>query len=246
MKPNLIQIALLLSFISHILLVSCEDPSSLTPYTDLPFEYSVSLETQSSTCLYPGLPLSKITYKGTLTVGSQESMTVVLLEAEDFSWQFEGLLCRNEQEIANGLCLGLRQSSTMMSLERSAGVRRPENGQLSCVEWRTAPAEVAGVSLDYHQQNSAEIDIVTPRESPWFDDLESCCRGESTAQAIQLNINETSQIEGLLSIRYELVVNTPANGSPALLSSNEYFGALALCGGPQNCVDRFQLKASPQ
>ena len=233
-------------WITFVLLLGCETPSSLTPYTDLPFEYVVSLEAESSTCLQPGLTVQQDLYKGEMIVGSQEEMTVATIDTDSIFWRFEGLLCRNDKQQATGLCLGLRQSITKLNLERAPGIRQTDNGLLSCVEWTTAPADVAAISTHYHLQSSEEREILLPQSAAWLEELQLCCMDVESNQAIKLEISSDSQLKGTLSLRHELVVETPTNKSPAMLSSTEYFGALALCGGPQNCVERFQLTAKPQ
>ena len=217
-------------------LLSCEDPSSLIPLSDLPFEYQLELSLKSTNCALASSTLPSSQSLGTMNLGRQDQTVVALIETSRVNWRLEGLRCVDEQKQSKALCLAAKQNQKLQNIMRSSGVRSELDGLLSCTLISIIPHTISPVNDTLDVSNVPE----------WQQALSECCESNmSNDQAIYLSINESSMIEGDLSIRHELSVELPRNGQPNALSSEEYLGAITACGGPVDCVDRFYLRARP-
>jgi hypothetical protein len=226
------------SAIACCLLCSCEDPSAITPIDELPFKYNVELDILSSNCRSNRLPISTQTRSGSLTLGTQGMMTIAEINVSEFQWRLEGVRCLNDEGRSSALCLGLRQAITIAKIERAPGVRTEQDGSLSCVKWTSAPEGSPPID---------QTELMTPQDTEWLQALQECCLSdEGHPQAIKLNVINNSELEGMISTKHTLDIQLPSNGQPSSLSSDEYKGALTSCGGPLDCVERFQLFADPQ
>ena len=230
---SLKSVSLLLIIIS---LLSCEDPSSLIPLSDLPFEYQLELKLKSTSCAFASSTTPSPQILGTMNLGKQDQTVVALIETSRIDLRLEGLKCVDEENQSKALCLATKQSQKLQSIMRSSGVRDESDGLLSCTLTNVTPDTVSPVNDTSEISNDPE----------WQQALSECCQSNmSNDQAIYLSINDSSVIEGDLSIRHKLIVELPLNGQPNALSSEEYLGAIAACSGPIDCIDRFYLRAQP-
>ena len=119
--------------------MSCEDQSDLVPINGLPFEYDVDLELQSVGCYAPNIAGQPKTYSGSLTLGTQDQMTIAEVSTTDFQWSLQGTRCLDDAGQVSDLCLALRQSVIVARFDPAAGIRTPLDGQLSCLQWTSIP-----------------------------------------------------------------------------------------------------------
>ncbi len=234
MNRNLVHLMTIAGMFLGVL--ACEDPSSLIPIEDLPFEYQLELKLSTSTCAQVGTQLSSEPIYGTMNLGKQDQAVVALIKAPLFTWRLEGLKCEESQPPNKSLCLASRESLILQSIMRAPGIRDELDGQLACTLTRSIP------DTAFPMGESS----LRPSDLEWQEALAECCTAqESNAQAIYLPTNESSIFQGELSVRHKLSIELPLNGQPNSLSSDEYQGALTACGGPVNCIDRFYLYAEP-
>ena len=228
----------LLAYLLCLSFISCEDTSDLIPIEGLPFEYNVDLELHSLGCYAPNIAQQSQAYSGSLTLGTQNQLTVAEINTSDFRWNLQGTRCLNETGRVSALCLALRQSVTVTRLERAAGLRRPQDKQMSCLQWTSIPDTAPPTDGDK---------TLLPSDSEWQQSLEDCCLSdEGHPHTVKVIITEDNTLSALLSVRYSLDIQLPSNSQPNSLSSEEYEGLIAQCGGPINCVNRFLFKAEPQ
>lgn len=217
-------------------LLGCEDPSELIPLNNLPFEYQLKLKLKSTSCTLADGTLPPLQTLGQLNLGRQDQLVVAIIKTEKFNWRLEGLRCIDDQKNSQSLCLASKQSQQLQSIMRSPGIRDENDSLLTCSLWNFIPETASSVSDSF----------IRPNDPEWQQALNECCQSNQGNQhAVFLQINESSTIEGELSIKHELSVELPINGQLITLSRDEYQGALTACGGPINCVDRFYLQAQP-